>query len=38
VGLAIVKRIVENHDGFITANGVAGRGVTFNIYLPLKDN
>jgi light-regulated signal transduction histidine kinase (bacteriophytochrome) len=36
VGLAIVKRIVENHEGFITANGVAGKGATFNIYLPCK--
>jgi signal transduction histidine kinase len=34
VGLAIVKRIVENHNGIITASGEEGKGATFNIYLP----
>lgn len=34
IGLAIVKKIVENHKGIITANGEKGKGATFDIYLP----
>jgi light-regulated signal transduction histidine kinase (bacteriophytochrome) len=34
VGLAIVKRIIENHDGFIEAFGEPGNGSRFDIYLP----
>jgi len=34
IGLAIVKRIVENHDGCITANGELNKGATFDIYIP----
>ncbi|NNF18296.1 MAG: PAS domain S-box protein, partial [Flavobacteriaceae bacterium] len=34
MGLAIVKKIVENHNGQITAEGEAGVGATFNIYIP----
>lgn len=34
IGLAIVKRIVENHDGCITAMGELNKGATFDIYLP----
>jgi signal transduction histidine kinase len=33
IGLAIVKKIVENHNGFITATGVPNQGATFDIYL-----
>ncbi|MEO6489369.1 MAG: PAS domain-containing protein [Ferruginibacter sp.] len=36
IGLAIVKKIVENHDGFITAKGETGKGATFDIYIPTK--
>ncbi len=35
VGLAICKRIAENHGGAISANGEVGKGVTFDIYLPV---
>ncbi len=35
VGLAIVKKIVENHNGFITATGTLGHGAEFDIYLPV---
>ena len=34
IGLAIVKKIVENHNGFITATGELGKGAAFDIYIP----
>ncbi|AWA30900.1 hypothetical protein HYN48_12885 [Flavobacterium magnum] len=34
IGLAIVKKIVENHGGFISAESVEGEGTAFNIYIP----
>ena len=34
IGLAIVKKIVENHNGFITATSELGNGATFDIYIP----
>jgi signal transduction histidine kinase len=34
IGLAIIKRIIENHDGTITAGGKAGEGATFDLYVP----
>jgi signal transduction histidine kinase len=38
VGLAICKKIAENHNGFITAHGEADNGATFNIYLPAEES
>ena len=35
VGLAIVKKIVENHQGIITVNSELDKGTTFDIYLPV---
>jgi PAS domain S-box-containing protein len=35
IGLAIVKKIVENHNGMITAKGESGEGATFDIYIPV---
>ncbi len=36
IGLAICKRIVENHEGFITAESEVGKGTTFIVGLPSK--
>ncbi|MGZ3883659.1 MAG: sensor histidine kinase [Bacteroidia bacterium] len=35
IGLALCKKIVENHHGCITASGAVNKGATFNIYLPV---
>jgi signal transduction histidine kinase len=37
IGLAIVKRVVQNHRGFISATGETGAGATFTIFLPVED-
>lgn len=36
IGLAIVKKIVDNHYGIITASGKENEGATFDIYFPAK--
>ena len=36
IGLSIVKKIVENHEGIITANSELNKGTTFNIYIPVR--
>lgn len=38
IGLAIVKKIVENHNGIITARGEVNKGATFDIYIPVDFN
>lgn len=35
IGLAICKKIVQNHKGFITATGRLNEGARFDIYLPV---
>jgi two-component system, chemotaxis family, CheB/CheR fusion protein len=35
IGLAIVKKIVENHHGIISASSEPGRGARFDIYIPV---
>ncbi|MEP7169766.1 MAG: PAS domain S-box protein, partial [Bacteroidota bacterium] len=34
IGLAICKKIVQNHNGFIMAKSVPGKGSVFYVYLP----
>jgi PAS domain S-box-containing protein len=35
IGLAIVKKIVENHNGIIVAHGEINKGAAFDIYIPV---
>ena len=35
IGLAIVKKIVSHHKGFIRLESEVGKGTTFHIYLPM---
>lgn len=35
IGLAICKRIVERHGGYMAAEGKPGQGATFVITLPI---
>lgn len=34
IGLAIVQKVVENHNGYITVDSHPGAGATFTVYLP----
>ena len=34
IGLAICKKIIDNHQGLISANGAIGEGALFTIYIP----
>ncbi len=35
IGLSICKKIVENHNGYITSEGTLDQGCTFTFYLPI---
>lgn len=37
IGLAICKKIMENHHGFIAAHGEPDKGATFHVYLPVSE-
>ncbi len=34
IGLAICKKVIANHDGYITATGKENKGAIFSVYLP----
>ena len=34
IGLALCKKIVDNHQGYVTAESEPGKGSTFIVYLP----
>lgn len=34
IGLAICKKVMENHDGFIQVQSLPGKGATFTCYFP----
>lgn len=34
IGLAIVKKVVDHHNGIITATSELNKGATFTIYIP----
>jgi PAS domain S-box-containing protein len=36
IGLAIVKKVVENHNGIVSAEGNPGKGAVFNVYIPIE--
>lgn len=35
IGLALCRRITDNHNGFITVKSALGEGATFYVYLPV---
>jgi signal transduction histidine kinase len=37
IGLAICQKVVENHQGALTATSSPGKGATFSVYLPRLD-
>jgi len=37
IGLAICKKIMEMHEGFITGEGIPGDGAVFSCYFPLEN-
>ena len=38
IGLAICKKIIENHKGMISAEGALNEGATFHLYFPVNNN
>jgi signal transduction histidine kinase len=36
IGLAMCKKIIDNHNGYINASSEPGKGATFLIYIPLR--
>lgn len=37
IGLAICKKIAENHNGFIEARSEKNKGATFTVFIPVQD-
>lgn len=38
VGLSIVRKVIENHHGYISAQGEPDKGATFTIWLPVNND
>jgi signal transduction histidine kinase len=38
IGLAMVERIMANHNGYVTASGVPGKGAEFSLYFPVPED
>jgi light-regulated signal transduction histidine kinase (bacteriophytochrome) len=38
IGLAIVERVMTNHNGYVLASGQIDKGALFNLYFPVPDN
>ncbi len=37
IGLSITRKVIENHNGYIMAEGKPGEGATFKVYLPIPE-
>jgi len=37
IGLSIVRKVVDNHRGYVVAKGEPGKGAAFTVYLPALD-
>ena len=35
IGLAVCKKVVDNHAGYLSAHSQPGMGATFRVYLPV---
>lgn len=38
IGLTICKKVIQNHNGYITASGNPGIGSTFSLYFPIEND
>jgi len=38
IGLTICKKVVQNHNGYITASGIPGKGATFTLFFPVEED